>query len=248
MKARPARSAGRRAGRLYLGLTGRLAAAEERSLNAKRRTSNAEFGYFRRSTFCVLRSGRYFQRPASSASTRSRVGGWVLNRPIKPPGENGLMMNMWAVAGLASIGATRDAASIFCRALTRPLGDPGNRRAAGVRVELARPRNRGLNQHRGQRREDDRREERDRTAAPAVVRARRRKTSRTATIIMIAAASVAATELVRMSRCLTCASSCASTPSSSSSFRSLQDPFAWRRQRRARGSGRSRMRSATGPG
>ena len=35
---------------------------------------------------------------------------------------------------------------------------------------------------------------------------------------MIAAAIVAATELIRMSRCLTCASSWASTPSSSSSL------------------------------
>ncbi len=34
---------------------------------------------------------------------------------------------------------------------------------------------------------------------------------------MMAAASVAATELIKMSRCFTCASSCAITPSSSSS-------------------------------
>src|SRR6478735_12534841 len=32
---------------------------------------------------------------------RSLVGGCVLNRPIRPAPENGLMMNIWAVAGLA---------------------------------------------------------------------------------------------------------------------------------------------------
>ena len=42
--------------------------------------------------------------------------------------------------------------------------------------------------------------------------------------IMMAAASVAATELVRMSRCLTCASSCAITPSSSSVVRMRRMP------------------------
>ena len=41
-----------------------------------------------------------------------------------PPIENGLMMNMCAVAGLASIGMARDALSILRRALTRPIGLP----------------------------------------------------------------------------------------------------------------------------
>ena len=67
------------------------------------------------------------------------------------------MMNMCAVAGLASSGTAREAASIFRSALTSPCGDAGDRRAAGVGVELARPRNRRLNQHRRDRREDDRR-------------------------------------------------------------------------------------------
>ena len=42
--------------------------------------------------------------------------------------------------------------------------------------------------------------------------------------IMMAAASVAATELMRMSRCLTCASSCAITPASSSRDNSRMIP------------------------
>ena len=41
---------------------------------------------------------------------------------------------------------------------------------------------------------------------------------------MMAAASVAATELVRMSRFFTCASSCAMTPSSSCSLSTLRMP------------------------
>ena len=42
--------------------------------------------------------------------------------------------------------------------------------------------------------------------------------------IMIAAAIVAATELIRMSRCFTCASSCAMTPSSSCSLSTCRIP------------------------
>ncbi len=37
---------------------------------------------------------------------------------------NGLMMNMCAVAGEASIGIRFDQVSSFCRALIRPFGDP----------------------------------------------------------------------------------------------------------------------------
>ncbi len=43
--------------------------------------------------------------------------------PIPPP-ENGLMMNMCAVAGLASSGTARDAASIFLSALISPFDPP----------------------------------------------------------------------------------------------------------------------------
>ena len=51
----------------------------------------------------------------------------------------------------------------------QPVRDAGDRRAAGVGVELARPRNRRLNQHRRNRRQDDRREQRNRVAALAIV-------------------------------------------------------------------------------
>ena len=40
----------------------------------------------------------------SRAAMRCSVGGCVLKRDIRPPTENGLMMNMCAVAGLASSG------------------------------------------------------------------------------------------------------------------------------------------------
>ena len=51
----------------------------------------------------------------------------------------------------------------------QPVRRARDGRAAGVGVELARPGNRRLNQHRGNRREDDRGDERDRTALPAIV-------------------------------------------------------------------------------
>ena len=48
----------------------------------------------------------------------------MLNNPSRPDTEKGLMMNMWAVAGFASSGILRAAASIFCRALISPFGLP----------------------------------------------------------------------------------------------------------------------------
>ena len=42
---------------------------------------------------------------------RASVGGWLLKRPVTPLSENGLMMNMCAVAGFASSGTIFDAAS-----------------------------------------------------------------------------------------------------------------------------------------
>ena len=142
-----------------------------------------------------------------------------------PPSENGLMMNMCAVAGFASSGTRARRAFDLLERADQTERAAGDRRAARIGVELARTRNRRLNQHRGDRRQDDRRQDarsdcrrRDRRGG------RRRRTSRSAPIIMIAAASVAATELIRMSRCFTCASSCAITPSSSSSLRICRMP------------------------
>src|SRR3990170_4332009 len=66
----------------------------------------------------------YWRAGLSSARIRASVGGWVLKRLSMPAAENGLMMNMCAVAGLASSGTARDAASIFLSALTRPPGLP----------------------------------------------------------------------------------------------------------------------------
>ena len=65
--------------------------------------------------------------------------------------------------------------------------------------------------------------------------------------IMIAAASVAATELMRMSRCLTCASSCAMTPVELVVGQDAAGCLRSRRRRRAAGCGRSRTRSARRP-
>ncbi|MSO56684.1 MAG: radical SAM protein [Acidobacteria bacterium] len=55
-----------------------------------------------------------------SALIRCSVGGCVLNMLNKPPAEKGLMMNMWAVAGLASSGICFDPFSSFRSAFTSP--------------------------------------------------------------------------------------------------------------------------------
>src|SRR5437870_820930 len=60
----------------------------------------------------------------SNAWILRSVGGWLLKSDISPPAENGLMMNMCAVAGFASSGTAREAASIFRSALTSPIGVP----------------------------------------------------------------------------------------------------------------------------
>ena len=55
---------------------------------------------------------------------RSSVGGWLLKRDDRPAPENGFMMNMCAVAGLAASGTRFDAASIFRKASASPYGLP----------------------------------------------------------------------------------------------------------------------------
>ena len=75
------------------------------------------------------------------------------------------MMNMCAVAGLASSGTALRRRLDLRKRAHQPVRAAGDRRAAGVGVELARPRDRRLNQHRGDRRQDHRREQRDRVRA-----------------------------------------------------------------------------------
>ena len=72
------------------------------------------------------------------------------------------MMNMCAVAGLASSGTRFASASIFRNASASAYGLPVIWARAGVGREFARPRDRHLNQHRGNRREDHHRKERNR--------------------------------------------------------------------------------------
>ena len=55
---------------------------------------------------------------------RCSVGGWVLNMLSSPPAENGLMMNMCAVAGFASSGICFDPISSLRSALISPWGEP----------------------------------------------------------------------------------------------------------------------------
>ena len=96
---------------------------------------------------------------------RSSVGGWLLKSDINPAPVNGLMMNMCAVAGLASSGTLLRHGVDLLQRVDQPVRVAGDLRPAGVGGELARSRDRHLDQHRGDRRQDDRREQRDRVVA-----------------------------------------------------------------------------------
>ena len=61
----------------------------------------------------------FVHRIACKRAIRSSVEGWVENRRIMLWPVNGLMMNMWAVAGEASIGIRFDQVSSFCSPLMR---------------------------------------------------------------------------------------------------------------------------------
>ena len=100
---------------------------------------------------------------------RCSVGGCVLNMLSSPPAENGLMMNMCAVAGFASSGTLFDAPSSFRRAFMRPYGVPAILAPPASATKLTRSRDPRLNQHRRNRREDDGRDHRDRVRAFPVV-------------------------------------------------------------------------------
>ena len=75
---------------------------------------------------CLLSRGYLAAARASSRSTRFSTGGCVLNRDSSPPPVSGLTMNMCAVAGVASIGTSREIPEIFSRARARESGFPQN--------------------------------------------------------------------------------------------------------------------------
>ena len=81
------------------------------------------------------------------------------------------MMNMCAVAGLASSGTRCATASIFRSALTRPMRRSGDRRSGRVGGELARPRDRRLDQAGRERRQDHHEQQRRGVRALAIVAA-----------------------------------------------------------------------------
>ena len=60
----------------------------------------------------------------ASLATRFSIGGYVLNRLIKPRLRSGLTINICAVAGFDCSGMRCDAASSFLRALARERGLP----------------------------------------------------------------------------------------------------------------------------
>ena len=88
-----------------------------------------------------------------------------------PPALKGLMMNMCAVAGLASSGTRRATRLDLPQRVDEPVRRSGDRRAAGIGRELARPRDGRLDQAGGDRREDHHEQQRRGVRALAVVTA-----------------------------------------------------------------------------
>ena len=151
-------------------------------------------------------------------ATRSSVAGWVENKPFMPPADSGFMIIIWAVSGwrsAASIGRPWARRWILTSALASAAGSPeisapprsaSNSRARliAIWIRLAAS---GASSA---------------TSRPAMGLPRRPSLSRPPPNIMpklanmpMAPAMVALTVDSKMSRCLTCASSCAITPRSS---------------------------------
>src|SRR5512143_1630605 len=63
---------------------------------------------------------------ASSLAILSSMGGWVLKSLSNPPPERGFTMNIWDVAGFASIGIFCDAAFSLRSALERYRAFPAS--------------------------------------------------------------------------------------------------------------------------
>ena len=148
---------------------------------------------------------------------RCSIGGCVLKSAVIPRPENGFMMNMWAVAGFAFIGTRRTPDSIFRKASASPYGLPtiwaAPRSAANSRdremaawISMADTGARMIVAISAIGFELPRL---SRPPKPPKIAA---NWAILATIVIVAA-TVAATELMRMSRCFTCDSSCAMTPS-----------------------------------
>ena len=93
---------------------------------------------------------------------RASVGGWLLKSDIEPAAGERLDDEHVRRRRVASSGTRFETASILRSASASPYGLPGDRRAAGVGGELARPRDRHLDQHRRERRQDHHRQQRDR--------------------------------------------------------------------------------------
>ena len=85
---------------------------------------------------------------------RSSVGGCVENSFMNAEPLNGLMMNMCAVAGDASIGIRCDQPSSFCSPLISPSGVPQYLAAVASARILARAGDRHLDHHGRDRREN----------------------------------------------------------------------------------------------
>ena len=133
---------------------------------------------------------------------------------------------MCAVAGLALSGTRFASPSIFLKGISKAIRIAHNPGSARIRQKLPRARNFRLNQHRSYRCHDHGRQQSHRVGSFTITTATPPKAINLAmlAIIIIAASIVAATELIKISLCLTFASSCAITPSSSRSSSRLTMP------------------------
>ena len=118
------------------------------------------------------RTAAAVSRPIVTAAQALQVSEIVdaiyVPRPEQPPTPDG--------DGFGERTAVADAEILdLAERADQPLRAAGDDRAAGVGVELTRARDRRLNQHRRDWRQDDRRQQRERVGALAIVAALRRK-------------------------------------------------------------------------
>ena len=178
--------------------------------------------------------------PASAPRPRPHLGrkrlkrgdrfsaGWVANSRSWPKACSGLMMNICALAGLRSAAtlSTRPARrSILPSAEASHSGWP-QISAPSRSASYSRERDRHLHQTRRHRRKDHHRQRADKAHRPLALFVRReppKKKPKFASI-EIAPAKVAVTVIRSVSRCRIWASSCATTPATSSGVRAFSSP------------------------
>ena len=113
----------------------------------------------------------FIHRASCKRAIRSSVEGWVENRRMKLCPVNGLMMNMCAVEGEASIGMRLRPGLEFLQSADQRVRRADILGAGRIGVVLPRTRNRHLNQHRRDRRQNHHGDRRHRASAILVIAA-----------------------------------------------------------------------------